>query len=351
MNAPKRPAAGDERQGAAAPEAPPRAKTVLLTGADGFLGSNVARVLVDRGYAVRALVEKGRDTGTLSGVKVERVEGSLLDLAALPSLVAGADAIVHTAASTAVWPDRIPSMRALNVEAALSLAEAARNAGVKTFVHVGSASSFAWGPRDKPGSEEGPYGSGRFGVDYMDTKREAQDRVLSLDAPGFRVVVVNPTFMFGPYDSKPSSGEMIIALASGSVPGYTDGGRSFADVRSVARGIALALEKGRGGQCYILGGENLPYREAFGVIARTVGALPPKHRMPAWASLAFGALGSALAALTGKAPRLSLAMAKISLEGQYYDSAKATRELGYLPGRLEDAVAAAAAWFRERGLL
>lgn len=331
--------------------APPKGAKVLLTGADGFLGSNLARALLERGYSVRALVEPGRETGTLDGVPVEKSFGSLLDAASLPGLVDGVAAVVHTAASTAVWPDRIPSMRALNVDAALALAAAAKKAGAAAFVHVGSASSFAWGPKEKPGTEEGPYGSARFGLDYLDTKREAQERILGLNASGFRVVVVNPTFMFGPYDSKPSSGEMILALASGSVPGYTDGGRSFADVRSVARGAALALQRGRGGQCYILGGQNLSYREAFGVISRTVGTLPPRLKMPAWASLGYGAVGAALARLVGKPPRLSLAMARISLEGQYYDSAKAVRELGYSPGRLEDAAAAAVAWFRQTGRL
>lgn len=336
---------------AAAVQAPPRGSTVLLTGADGFLGSNVARSLLERGYAVRALVEPGRETGTLSGLAVEKVDGSLLDSPRLRALVDGAAAVVHTAASTALWPGRIAGMRDLNVEAALALADAARKAGASAFVHVGSASSFAWGTKDRPGAEEGPYGAARFGLDYLDTKKEAQERILGLDAPGFRVVVVNPTFMFGPYDSKPNAGEMILALASGSLPGYTDGGGSFADVRSVARGAALALERGRGGQCYIMGGQNLSYREAFGVISRAVGVLPPRLRMPGWASLAYGAAGSAMARLRGKPPRLSLSMARVSLEGLYYDSGKAIRELGYSPGRLEDAVGAAAAWFRESGKL
>jgi len=324
---------------------------IVVTGADGFLGSNVTRALLDSGYRVRALLEPGRDTGTLDGLAVEERRGSLLDPAFLEESVRGAAAVIHTAASTAVWPSRIPSMRALNVDAALGLARAAKAAGASAFIHVGSASSFAWGTVEHPGDEMGPYGSGYLGFDYLDTKREAQEAMLGLDGPGFRVVVVNPTFMFGPFDSKPSSGEMILSVARRKVPGYTSGGRSFADVRSVAGGIVSALERGRGGQCYILGGHNLSYRDAFAVMASVVGVKPPRLRLPGAAALAYGAVGSAVSALTGRAPKLSLPMTRVSLEGQYYDSSKAERELGYRKGSLEGAVQAAVDWFRVRGML
>ncbi|MBU0927212.1 MAG: NAD-dependent epimerase/dehydratase family protein [Spirochaetes bacterium] len=324
---------------------------VVVTGADGFLGSNVVRALLSSGYRARAVLEPGRETGTLTGLDVARARGSLLDPGFAAEVARGASGVVHTAASTAVWPSRIPSMRALNVDAALRLARAAKAAGVPVFVHVGSASSFEWGAKELPGDERGGYGSARFGLDYLDTKREAQEAMLALDSPGFRVVVVNPTFMFGPYDSRPSSGEMILALAAGKIPGYTAGGRSFADVRSVASGVVAALGRGRGGQCYILGGVNLSYKEAFAAISEAVGARPPGLRLPGFAALAYGALGSSLSRLTGKPPKLSLAMTRVSLEGQYYDSSKAERELGYAKGSLKEAVVAAAAWFRERGML
>lgn len=322
---------------------------VALTGADGFLGSNVARALLLSGYGVRAALEPGRDTGTLDGLDVEEARGSLLDPGFRASLVAGVDAVIHTAASTAVWPSRIPSMRLLNVDSAIGLARAAAEAGVASYIHVGSASSFAWGTKDEPGDESGPYGSGRFGLDYLDTKREAQDALLSLERGGMRLVVCAPTFMFGPFDSKPSSGEMILAVAGRAVPGYTRGGRSFADVRSVAEGIVAALERGRDGHCYILGGRNLSYSEAFAAIAGVVGVEAPRLRLPAPAALAVGALGSAYGKLSGKPPRLSLPMTRVSLEGQYYSSAKSERELGYVVGDLESAVRSAVEWFKETG--
>jgi dihydroflavonol-4-reductase len=330
---------------------PDAGKAVLVTGADGFLGSNAVRALLGRGWRVRALLQPGRATGTLDGLPVEAIRGDLLDPSFAAGAVRGVQAVVQTAASTAVWPGRDPRMRSLNVDAAVGLAAAAKAAGVGRYVHVGTANSFACGPKDRPGDETGPYEAARYGLDYQDTKREAQDTLLAMAGGGFGLVVVNPTFMFGPYDSKPGSGAMILAVAAGAVPGSSPGGRSFADVRAVAEGIASALESGRPGECYILGGENLTYEEVFAKIAYAVGGRPPRLRLPAPAVLAFGALSEAAAALTREAPRVSLSMARISCEGQYYSSAKAASELGYRVRPVEDAVAAARDWFKSKGML
>jgi dihydroflavonol-4-reductase len=329
----------------------PDSGPVLLTGADGFLGSNLARALLDRGYRVRALLQPGRAVGTLDGLPVEELRVDLADEAALPRILEGVAAVAHTVASTAVWPSRDPRHWTLNVDLALALARAARASGVRRFVQVGTANSFAAGTRAAPGDESGPYDAGRFGLDYQDSKRAAQERLLVLNGDGFELVVANPTFMFGPYDSKPGSGALLIQVARGNVPGSAPGGRCFADVRDVAAGIVAALERGRPGECYILGGENLPYAEALELIARTCGVRPPRFRLPAAAVLAFGAAGSACAALAGKPPKVSLPMARISCEGQYYSSAKAVAELGYSIRPVAEGIAAARDWFRSRGML
>jgi dihydroflavonol-4-reductase len=326
-------------------------KLVLLTGADGFLGSNVARSLVATGHRVRAMVEPSRSLGVLDGLALEEARGSLFDPGFLEEACTDVDSVVHTVASTAVWPTRDPRMRALNVDAAVALALAARKAGARRFVHVGTANSFAAGSKERPGDETGPYDAGRFGLDYQDTKREAQERLLALSDEGFEVVITNPTFMFGPFDSKPGSGEMILAVAAGAVPGSSPGGRCFADVRGVAAGIVTALECGRPGECYILGGENLSYAEVFAKIAGAVGARVPRLRMPAPAVLAFGALSEAVSSITRRPPRVSLAMARISCEGQYYSSGKAQVELGYRILPVDGAIAAARDWFESRGML
>ncbi len=324
---------------------------MLVTGADGFLGSNIVRALLDQGHKVRALLEPERNTGTLDGLNVEFVRGDLFDRLSRRKALEGAGALIHTVASTAVWPSRDPRLAPLNIGVALDLAKDAKAAGLARFVHIGTANSFAAGSKEKPGTEEGTYDAARFGLDYQDTKREAQERLLSLGDEGPEIIVVNPSFMFGPYDSKPGSGEMLIQVARGAVPGASPGGRCFADVRDVAAGAVAALERGKPGSCYILGGENLSYMELFTKIAAVTGVKAPRRTMPAALVLAFGWLSERGAALLGKQPKVSLAMARIACEGQYYSSAKASSDLGYIIHPIDGAIDAAYAWFKDKGML
>jgi dihydroflavonol-4-reductase len=326
-------------------------KPVLVTGADGFLGSNIVRALLDKGHSVRALLEPARDTHTLDGLDIEFARGDLFDPPSRRAALEGAGAVIHTVASTAVWPSRNPRLAPLNIGVALELAKDAKAAGATRFVHIGTANSFAAGSKERPGTEEGPYDAARFGLDYQDTKREAQERLLALGEDGPEIVIVNPSFMFGPYDSKPGSGEMLIQVARGAVPGASPGGRCFADVRDVAAGAVAALERGRPGSCYILGGENLSYAELFAKIAAVTGTKAPRITMPAPLVLAFGWLSERGAAIGGKQPKVSLAMARIACEGQYYSSAKARSELGYTIHPIDRAIADAYAWFKGRGML
>ncbi len=322
-----------------------------MTGADGFLGSNVVRQLLASGYRVRAMLQPGRDTGTLEKLTLESVTADILFEADRRRALAGVDAVIHTVASTSVWPSRDPFTWKLNHDVPLSLAREARQANVQRFVHVGTANSFAAGTLQSPGTEEGRYDGLRFGLDYQDSKRIAQESLLELGEDGPEIVIVNPSFMFGPYDSKPGSGEMIIKAARGEVPGNSPGGRCFADVRNVARGIAAALEKGLPGRCYILGGENLTYRQIFDLIGDAAGVKARRLNLPAPAILALGAVSSLAAAITGKPPRISLPMARIACEGQYYSSGRAIAELGYFITPVRDGIAAAIEWFKARAML
>lgn len=356
---------------------------VLVTGADGFLGSNLVRALLESGYRVRAMLQPGRDTGTLDGLPIEEIRFDLVEVSgnadhsAWSAALSGVDAVIHTVASTAVWPSRNPGIWRLNVDAAVSLAVAARSLGVCRFVHVGTANSFACaGPASSgrladmntlpdrsalslgsdpnvAGTEGAPYTAGAYGLDYQDSKRVAQEKLLALADDRFQLVIGNPTFMFGPYDSKPGSGELIIGILKGKVPGIAPGGRCFANVTDVASGLVAAMERGRSGTCYILGGENLTYAELYGRIAAVAGpgCRIPKLRLPAPAVLATGAAGSALAAMTGKAPKISLAMARIACECQFYSSARAQAELGYRIYPVDEGIRAAVEWFRARGML
>jgi dihydroflavonol-4-reductase len=325
--------------------------TVLVTGADGFLGSNVVRELLSQGYAVRAMIQPGRNAGTIDGLPLEQMTADILSETDRLRALSGLHAVIHTVASTSVWPSRDPFIWKLNHEVPISLAREARNAGVARFVHVGTANSFAAGSRSNPGTEEGDYDALRFGLDYQDSKRAAQERLLALDAEGPEIVIVNPTFMFGPYDTKPGSGEMILKTAKRQVPGSSPGGRCFADVRAVAKGIVAALEKGIPGRCYILGGENLEYSQIFSLIAEATGVRAPRFTLPSTLIIAMGALASFFASLTGKAPKISLPMARIACEGQYYSSKRAMAELGYTIIPVREGIQAAVEWFRSKGML
>lgn len=325
---------------------------VLVTGGDGFLGTNVVRELLDRGYGVRILTEPGRNPATLEGLPVEVRHGDIRETEGVLKAADGCDFIIHTAASTTIWPPRSDLLTGINVEGTRSVLRAALAAPVKRLVHVGSANSFGYGTRESPGNESKPYGCGKYRLGYMDTKYEAHQLVLeTVKRNGLPAVIVAPTFMLGPYDTKPGSGRMILAIAKGKVPGYTVGGRCYIYVKDVAKAVCNALERGRVGESYILGNENLTYRESFELIARIVGAGAPRLRIPGTVSRAVGFFGSVYGTMTRAEPRISLPMARISTDFHFYSAAKAVHELALPQTPVEVAVREAYRWFIDNGYL
>ncbi len=327
-------------------------RRVLVTGGDGFLGTNVVRELLGRGYRVRAFIEPGRNPATLEGLEVEPVRGDIRQAKAVAEAAEGCNYIIHTAASTSIWPPRSEMLRQINVEGTLNVIRAALTASVQRLVHVGSANSFGFGTRESPGDESRPYTCAKYGLGYMDTKYEAHKRILeSVERQGLPAVIVAPTFMLGPYDTKPGSGRMILEVARRRVPGYSSGGRCYLYVKDAAVGAANALERGRVGESYILGNENLTYRETFELIARVVGVRPPRTKIPAPLTRMVGLFGSMTGTLSGREPKISLAMAKIATELHFYTAAKAVRELDLPQTPIEEAVRDAYRWFCEHGYL
>jgi dihydroflavonol-4-reductase len=229
---------------------------------------------------------------------------------------------------------------------------AAEETGVDRFIYIGTANSFTPGSKQSPGDESGEYGCGKYGLDYMDSKFQAQALVLNaVRQRGFPALTVNPTFMIGPYDATPSSGTMLIRLAQGRIPGYTGGGKCWCHVRDVAVAVVNALTMGRIGESYIAGNQNLDYGEFFALAARIMGVDPPKRKLPRPFVLASGAAASAAAGITGKPPLLSLAMARVGCDGHYYNPSKARRELAMPASSLEDAVSQAYHWLQTHGYI
>lgn len=325
---------------------------ILLTGADGFLGTNITRELLGRGYQVRAFIQPGRPAELLDDLDIEKVEGDILHPEEIAKAIEGCDALIHAAANTSVWPARSAIIRKVNIEGTRNVVEAAVKTGVKRMVYIGTANTFGFGDEKDPGHEEKPYSAAKYKVDYLDSKYEAHQVVVdAIKNKGLPCVIVNPTFMFGPYDSKPSSGAMIVGVYQNKVPGYTPGGRNFIKVRDAAAGVANALTKGEVGECYILGNINLTYKEIFTKIATVTGAKPPRLPLPAWIVAVFGLFNSALASITGKPPTVSYQMARISNDKHFFTAKKAVKHLDLPQNPIEEGIKECFEWLKEHGYL
>jgi len=325
---------------------------ILVTGADGLLGSNLVRELLKRGHTLRAFVQPGRQQKTLDGLSIEKFSGNLLNRDEVLKAAEGCDAVIHCAASTSVWPTRSEIINTVNIEGTRSIIEAVKKNKLQRLIYIGTANSFGFGSKNSPGIEGNPYKSDTYGLDYMDSKYKAQQLILQeVKENGLPAVIVNPTFMFGPYDSNPSSGAMIVALYKGRVPGYTSGGRNYVCAKDAAVAIANALTKGRVGECYILGNQNLSYREAFGKIAAAIGVKPPSLPIPSLFAKLYGRIGSLIGRLSGKAPAISYPLSRIACDEHYYNPAKAVNELELPQTPVEVGIKECFEWLKENGYL
>jgi dihydroflavonol-4-reductase len=292
---------------------------VYVSGATGFVGGHVAHALAAAGADVRA----------------ERVD--LLDPAALERAVAGCDAVVHAAALYSYDADAA-LLAAVNVDGTRNLIEACRRQGVRRLVHTSTAGTCGPVAGREATEADGPP-AWELGVPYKQTKLAAERLVLGAARDGLDAVVVNPTTPIGPGDHKPTpTGRMIAGVATGRIRAYVGTtGLNVVDVADVARGHVLALEHGRRGECYLLGGVNLSLRELFAQTAVAAGLRPPRLRVPYAATVAAAALGLA--------NRHEVRLARLPM---YFSSAKARRELGYEPGPISEALALAVAEVLER---
>jgi dihydroflavonol-4-reductase len=323
---------------------------VLVTGSDGLLGSNIVRCLLDYGYNVRAFCQQGKPTPTLDGLPIERTYGDILDAESLAKAVKGCSIIIHAAANTSVWPSRSLKVRDVNLQGTQNAIQAAIRFQVDRFVYIGTANSFSPGTKEAPGDETTPFICGKYHLDYIDSKYAARQIVLkAIEELNLPALTINPTFMIGPYDSTPSSGMMLIKLYQGRIPGYTSGGKCWTHARDVAVAVVNSLTKGRIGESYIAGNENLDYGEFFQLAAKTIGVAPPRFKMATPLVKATGALASLTAAITGKPPLLSYAMARVGCDGHYYDPTKARTQLDLPATPLEQAVRESFEWLSTNG--
>ncbi len=325
-----------------------------ITGVTGLLGANLAVALLDAGHRVRATRRPKSRANHLRELGVQWVEAELGDRAALARAFNGCDVVFHVAALVSVRRKPSAELLATNVSGTANVLAAIREAKVPRLVHCSTVGAVGLSEDGRPCTEDSPWNFPEHGMvdGYIETKRRAEALVKNAADRGLDAVIVNPCFMFGPYDARPSSGEMIVKIARRAVPGYPSGNNNFVDVRDVARGMLLAWEKGRRGERYILGGENLSYREAFERIAAVAGVKPPRLALPRAAARALGLIGDIGERLSGREPLINSVTVGWGFRPDFiFSSDKARRELGYTTGALEPAIRDAIAWFRAHGML
>ena len=324
---------------------------VLVTGANGFLGRHLVAELRRRGQPVRALLRPGTPApfdAADAGITYHFAD--ITEAAQVAGAAEGCAAIIHAAALASVNPARDPAIWAVNLAGTEAVLREARRAGVGRLVYVGTANVFGFGPKKNPGDETRPYAGRRYGLDYMDSKRAATDLVLrAAHQQNLPAVLVHPTFMLGPDDAKPTSNALLLELYRGRLPGYPPGGKNYVHVRDVATATVNALTMGRVGESYILGHENLSYREAFARLAGVLGVLAPRWPIPPGLATFYGQLCDVKAYLTGRPAQLNAAMAAVANDGHYFSAAKARAELALPQAPIDQAAAEALAWFRARG--
>ena len=322
----------------------------LLTGATGFVGSAVARALLARGHRLRALARPNSDRRNLAGLDLEIAEGDLSDPASLARATAGCRYVVHVAADYRIWvPDPAAMLRA-NVDGTVALLRAAKAAGAERIVHCSSVAALGLTPDGTPADETTPVSEATVVGIYKKSKFRAEQAVLALVRDeAVPAVIVNPAAPIGPRDIKPTpTGRMIADAAAGRMPAYLDTGLCVVHVDDVAAGHVLALERGRIGERYILGGENLSLRDILALVAAAAGRRPPRIRLPApllWpVALACEAL-----ARFGIEPLVTRDHLRMARKRMYFSSAKAISELGYTARPAAAAIADAVAWLRAEG--
>lgn len=322
---------------------------LLVTGATGLVGNNVVRLALARGMTVRVLARENCDPRPLQDLPVEIVPGDLRDAGAVERALDGVSHVVHSAAMVRIgWRD-LELQREVNVAGTRRVCEAARRAQAK-LVHVSSVDALGIGSRELPANEETPR-VGKTPCPYVITKREAEEAVREAVGAGLDATIVNPGFMIGRWDWKPSSGQMLVSVATTFAPLAPTGGCSICDVEDVAMGILAALDRGQAGRNYILGGYNLSYLEIWRLFARVGGRRGPRFRMGPAQRWLVGRGGDLLGRFLGKELPVNSAAIAMSSLYHYYDSQRARQELGYANRPLEATIRDAWLWFQEHGFL
>lgn len=321
----------------------------MVTGATGLVGNNLVRMLLEQGHQCQVLIRPPENRRELAGLDVEVFAGDLHDVDLLNSAAAGVDVIVHTAAMIHLGWTKLDESRQINVQATAKIAEIAARNKIR-MIHLSSVDALAPGTKNKPATELDIFPA-KPECAYVVSKREADKVLLAEFEQGLDVIIVHPGLMFGAWDWKPSSGEMITSIARQFVPFSPRGGISTLDVLDSCRGIISAIESGKAGQRYILAGHNITYHELWCQIATLLNRRKPLCRLGPAIGWGVGACSDLFNKIRGQEGPINSASIKLGSLYNYYDSTKAQSELNYVISPLEPALKRAIAFFVEQKML
>jgi dihydroflavonol-4-reductase len=328
--------------------------SAFLTGGTGFVGASLARLLLSKGLKVKALARKGSDRRNLDGLDVEIVEGGLLEKSAIEAGVKGCRYAFHVAADYRIWIPDPENMYRANVEGTEIVLRSASKAGAERIVHCSSVAAVKLPEDHTPVDETSEYKSlDEIIGHYKKSKFMADVLALKLAKDeGLPVVVVNPAAPIGPRDIKPTpTGRIVVDFMNGKIPSYIDTGLNVVHVEDVAMGHWLAALKGRVGERYILGGENLTLKGVLDLLAGATGRSAPRFKTPYAIAYAFGAVDTAIARMRGVEPMAPLDAIKMAKHYMWFSSEKAQRELGFSSRPAAVALKDAADWFTANGYI
>jgi dihydroflavonol-4-reductase len=323
----------------------------FVTGATGFVGSHVASVLAEQGADLRLLVRTGSDPKNIQGLNADRVIGDLCEPESIDRAMAGCDVVFHVAADYRLWVRDPAQMYQANVEGTRTILQAARKNHVRRVVYTSSVATMGFTVKNNPVDESSPVSLENMIGHYKRSKYMAEEVALAAGHDGIDVVVVNPSTPVGEQDIKPTpTGRIVVDFLKKKFPAYVDTGLNMVDVRECARGHVAALEKGRSGERYILGGENLTLKQILDKLAAITGLPSPRVRLPYAVALASGVVDTVVTGVVlRREPRVTLDAVRMGRKKMFVSSAKAERELGWKAVPVDAALRRAVQWFKDNG--
>jgi dihydroflavonol-4-reductase len=325
--------------------------TTLVTGASGFLGSHVARQLVSRGEEIRVLMRPSSTNRAIADLSLEYVTGDLRDPASVARAMEGAKRVFHVAADYRFWAKRKQDIYDSNVGGTKHLLEAARRAGVEQFIYTSTVATVAVDRPQHPNEFTDARLDEMVGH-YKRSKWMAEQEALKAAKTGLPVIVVMPTTPVGPWDWKPTpTGKIILDFLNGKMPGYVETGLNFVGVEECAAGHLLAAEKGKVGERYLLGGENLTLKALLDMLSKITGLPTPKLKIPHGLALGVAYASTVFSRLIGRVPNIPIEAVKVAQHMMFVDCSRAQRELGFKAGPVSAALERAVRWYEANGYI